>query len=498
MDKRKIFIKKITDGAAAAVTWYDKTAERFDRRLLIIRYHIVKRMHKSRTHLLERKKWLVSHFVGGVLVLIGLAAVFSSATGFEYAYNGKVLGYVKNQEDVNKILSLVSAELSAEYGADIDINEETDISFEPVSILNRQVDDTDDVLKRLTYLTDMRAEAYGIYINGKRYAICATKTDANAALDKIQKEYVTGKQSDKLVYEDVHFKEKVEIKPVDSKLLDVDSIAEASDDILSGGSKEVVYEVKQGDTYSGITEKFDVSFEELKKNNPGLKESELFPGDKLVMNKAVSALTVVSVEKATYAETVKYKTVYKKDSSMYEGDSKVEQEGKNGKRVVTARITRENGEETDKKILATETITEPVKKIVIKGTKERPKTLPTGTLIMPLNSYTLTSEFGWRWGRNHDGLDLAAPEGTPIKAADGGTVTRAGWYSGYGLCIDIDHGGGKMTRYGHCSSVSVSAGEKVYQGQLIGAVGNTGNSYGAHCHFEYRIGGAAVDPFAYM
>ena len=151
-----------------------------------------------------------------------------------------------------------------------------------------------------------------------------------------------------------------------------------------------------------------------------------------------------------------------------------------------------------KDVLETKTIKKAVKKIVIKGTKAVPKTAPTGKLIIPVSGYTMTSPFGWRWGRMHEGVDLACATGTTIRAADGGTVIRAGWYSGYGLCIDIDHGGGKMTRYGHCSAVNVSVGQKVYQGQKIGEVGNTGNSFGSHCHFEVRINGSPKNPFDYV
>lgn len=98
----------------------------------------------------------------------------------------------------------------------------------------------------------------------------------------------------------------------------------------------------------------------------------------------------------------------------------------------------------------------------------------------------------------HLGDDYAASTGTPIKASDGGTVVTAGWYYGYGLTVIINHGGGVKTLYGHCSSLNVSVGDKVFQGQNIAAVGNTGNSYGAHCHFEIIINGTHVDPSLYV
>lgn len=106
----------------------------------------------------------------------------------------------------------------------------------------------------------------------------------------------------------------------------------------------------------------------------------------------------------------------------------------------------------------------------------------------------MTSGFGPRWGRMHTGLDLAAPTGSPIYASDGGTVIRAGYYGGYGNCLDIDHGNGRVTRYAHCSKLLVSSGEQVYQRQQIALVGSTGNSTGPHLHFEVRLNGSAVNP----
>jgi murein DD-endopeptidase MepM/ murein hydrolase activator NlpD len=98
----------------------------------------------------------------------------------------------------------------------------------------------------------------------------------------------------------------------------------------------------------------------------------------------------------------------------------------------------------------------------------------------------------------HYGVDFSTSTGTPIKAADGGTVTLSGWYYGYGYTVIIDHGSGVKTLYGHCSALYVSVGEKVYQGQTIAAVGNTGNSTGPHCHFEIIINGTNVNPENYL
>jgi murein DD-endopeptidase MepM/ murein hydrolase activator NlpD len=109
----------------------------------------------------------------------------------------------------------------------------------------------------------------------------------------------------------------------------------------------------------------------------------------------------------------------------------------------------------------------------------------------------VVSGFGWRWGRMHEGVDIAAGYGTPIAAAASGTVIYAGWMGGYGNLIIIDHGGGIATAYAHQSSFAVGGGP-VSQGQTIGYVGCTGHCYGPHLHFEVRVNGSAVDPLGYL
>jgi murein DD-endopeptidase MepM/ murein hydrolase activator NlpD len=117
--------------------------------------------------------------------------------------------------------------------------------------------------------------------------------------------------------------------------------------------------------------------------------------------------------------------------------------------------------------------------------------------IWPVHG-VVTSGFGWRWGRAHEGIDIAVGNGTPVVAAASGTVIVAGWLGGYGNLVVIDHGNGIATAYGHNTSVTVAIGLTVAQGQLIAYSGNTGNSTGPHVHFEVRVNGIAVDPFGYL
>ena len=127
----------------------------------------------------------------------------------------------------------------------------------------------------------------------------------------------------------------------------------------------------------------------------------------------------------------------------------------------------------------------------------------TGQMIWPLNG-PVTSEFGWRvhpiYGnaRYHSGLDIGGDYGMNIYAADSGTVSYAGWISGYGYTVIIDHGNGISTLYGHNQSLNVSVGENVSQGDTIAFCGSTGNSTGPHCHFEVRLNGEPTSPYNYL
>jgi murein DD-endopeptidase MepM/ murein hydrolase activator NlpD len=121
----------------------------------------------------------------------------------------------------------------------------------------------------------------------------------------------------------------------------------------------------------------------------------------------------------------------------------------------------------------------------------------SGGLIWPANG-SISSGFGYRWGRLHAGVDIPLPEGTPLRAAASGRVAIAGWVGGYGNYTCIQHSGSLSTCYGHQSSIGVSVGQTVSQGQVIGHSGNTGHSTGPHVHFEVRINGSPVDPLGYL
>ena len=132
------------------------------------------------------------------------------------------------------------------------------------------------------------------------------------------------------------------------------------------------------------------------------------------------------------------------------------------------------------------------------GGATTPSSTPSSSgLIWPVSG-PITSPFGWRWGRMHEGIDIGVGYGTPIHAAAAGTVIYCGWETGYGNLVVLDNGGNLSTAYAHQERIAVSCGQQVVEGDVIGYVGCTGHCFGPHLHFEVRIDGNPVDPLGYL
>lgn len=118
--------------------------------------------------------------------------------------------------------------------------------------------------------------------------------------------------------------------------------------------------------------------------------------------------------------------------------------------------------------------------------------------LLPMRNYTYTSEFGYRWGRMHQGIDLGAPQGAPIHAVHAGTVVHSRWAGGYGYMVVVDHGDGVQTLYAHASELLVYEGQEVSAGDRLALVGNTGYSFGPHLHFEVHVNGVPQEPVSWL
>ncbi len=226
-------------------------------------------------------------------------------------------------------------------------------------------------------------------------------------------------------------------------------------------------------------------------------ESRLAGEPQTVFETLSDALDVRARRSVTYTETIPFDTVTRENDEEYQNYRATVKQGQTGEAVVTAEIQTLDGEESERTIVARTVLRSASDEIVEVGTKNIG--IGTGSFARPVSGYTFTSAFKWRWGRLHSGVDLAVPEGTPVRASDNGKVILAeNSGDGYGNYIILDHGNGFKTLYGHNSALCVSVGDIVSQGDVIAYSGSTGNSTGPHLHFEIHLDDEKVDPQRFL
>lgn len=320
--------------------------------------------------------------------------------------------------------------------------------------------------------------------------------DAAKVLSNVDGQTVVEVKED-TVFEDgvlqIGFDKEITVIPTEIKASQITSVADALADITKETEAKTIYEVVAGDCLSTIAQQYGITTADIIALNEGMTEKSIIGiGDEIVVTVPTPELSVVVTEEITYEEAYNAPIQYIDDDTMYVTEEVVVQSGSEGVHEVVAVVTYKNGYEQSREIIRETLIVEAVPQIVRRGTLTPP------TFIKPINGGTFTSGFGARWGTTHNGVDWGTPVGTAVKASASGTVIRAGWYSGYGYCVDIQHSNGVVTRYGHLSQTLVSVGETVTQGEKIALSGNTGYSTGPHLHFEIRIGGTPVNPLDYL
>lgn len=488
--------KRAAEKMVSFVDFIDRKNEAFLNGIAFITNMVTHRVEVIRDWAEDHKKQLLIGFGIGVAAFAAITIMIGNMTAYEYIYNGKVLGVVKNQEDVYKTIDIIGDKLSVQYDADITINKEKDIRFNKIVAFHQDIDDKEAILNRLTYMRDMKAKGRGIYIDGKLVAVLESDKTAEAILSEIQHRYLSSENAN-IEYKKIDFAEDVIIEDVETKLGNIEAKEKALEFIMTGAVEKKIHLVQPGETFSEIAKMYGLKQNELKISNPDVVPEKLHIGQEICLNQIVPLVTVQTTEIAQYTEVIPYEIQYENTGTLFKSEQTVKSRGTNGEKDVVAEIVRNNGIEVSRKEISATILSEPVSQVVLVGTKEPPPLIGTGTFIYPIRG-TLTSRYGTRWGRLHSGIDLAAPIGTHIKAADGGQVTFAGYNGALGYMVAIDHGGGRVTWYGHCSKLHVKKGDKVYQGQHIANVGNTGRSTGPHVHFEVHINGKTKNPLNYL
>ena len=452
-------------------------------------------MGGKRRHFFEKMHLHPVAFLCGAMAIAAAATVLSLYTlGAQVTYDGQDLGIVSSRRAAEKVVAELEDVTRATTGDGGYTVDTALLTAETGVFPRRELISDDEFEETLSDTLGVVDYAYVLYVDGEK----VVATTRSGALEDLLEQLKLGYETADTV--NAYFAEEVDIRQEyveSSYVMNLGYIAEILNETKEG---EVTYTVTSGDSYYSIAEKYDLSVEALMKLNPGYDPKILRVGDVLTISNAVPYLTVVNVERQRYVQDVPYQVEYTDDSSMYQGEYKVTSAGVYGKADVTANVTYINGEEMEREVVASVTLSQPVTEQQLRGTKERPTWYPTGSFSWPCTGI-LTSRFGYRsllGSTYHNGIDIGNSYGTSIYAADGGTVTYSGWMSGYGYLIIIDHGNGYQTYYGHNSSLTVSVGAKVHKGQLIARMGSTGRSTGNHCHFGIKLNGTFVNPLNYL
>ena len=454
---------------------------------------------KSAQSAQKKRRWRIHPAVflaGGCVAAAAVLFVSTYTNGVTVTYDGKVLGSLSSEAEAEEARTELERVTAQTLGRSFTIDDSL-IQYSSGLLRRQDLVDKETYEEELSQEVGMVTAAYCLYVDGERIGATPYKGALEQLLEQIQLSATNeGTIS-------VSFAENVEVKEefvATDSLMNLGFLAET---LYSTKTAEVTYTVAKGDTWSEIAEDHGLTSNELLALNPGYDINKLQIGEILTMSASVPYLTMTVVQQERYVDSVAFDVEYTDSADLYKGDYKVTSPGQFGAADTVANVTYVNGTEIERTVLSSVTLRQPVTEHRLQGTKDRPTWLPTGSFRWPTTG-RITSRFGGRsspggiGSTNHKGIDIAVPRGTPIYAADGGTVTYSGWMGGYGYLVQIDHGNGYVTRYGHNSSLTVSVGQKVYKGQQIARAGSTGNSTGNHCHFEVRYNGVAKNPLNYL
>ncbi len=339
-------------------------------------------------------------------------------------------------------------------------------------------------------------ERWAILVGGEPLVVLASEAEAKGVLEDLPTYYFSAGEI-KVV--ECAFAEDVLIMPWHKLEPRLVTKKEALCLLAEGREKEAEHVVKEGESLWTIAQKHGLTVAEMESFNPDYQNKYLQPGDVVVLQKKEPLLTITSTVEVSVKEKMPYKIVYEQKQSLRLGEEKIKEYGKAGLRETTYRITKCNGLEIERELLAEKIVEEPRPRIIQRGTQVMIASRGgTSIFTWPVRG-RITSPYGKKRGSSvHTGLDIGAPQGTSVIAAGKGRVISAGWKGGYGYCVDLDHGQRLVTRYAHLSKINVSVGQNVNQGSLLGKVGSTGNSTGPHLHFEVLVRGRHTNPLNYL
>lgn len=437
------------------------------------------------------KQCIAASLIG--IMLVGGVIYYYNArkSGYAVSYNGKFIGYIKDKDVALAALKDVKNKFN-EYDPSIKVSD--DIEFQKVLVDSSKLTSGSNIKQVIESGLYDQNTAYGIIVNGNEMAVVATKDEAGKVIQGVKAYFEKQETNSSVKVLDVTLKDNIEIKKEIADSSRKVSVDDAVKLLTSSKGTTQKYIVKSGDTIWQIARDSGMKIQDIASLNSELDINKLKIGQTVYLSASIPNLNVEITLQTVHDENIPYNTTYINDSSINRGQSKTVKSGQYGINRITKKVTKLNGKQIASTVLSAAIVKNPVTQVLAKGTKAL---VGSGFFAWPVSGH-VSSSYGSRGRELHKGMDIAAPYGTSIRAADSGTVVHAGWYYGYGNLIIINHGNGYETYYGHCSSIAVRAGQSVKRGQYIGSVGHTGQAYGNHCHFEVRKRGVPQNPARYL
>lgn len=478
----------------------------------VLRHYIKKGLSRHRAF--ARSVIRLAMPVAGLIVLVLTINYWNERTfALEILYGNVSLGYVADENVyldaetlANERLNLGESETASSQQTEVSIEKPT---YKIRVVSKNELTDSSALCDALIENSQSNiTNACGIYVDGEFLCAVKNETDATSVFDEILEankpadgEGIVG------FVEDIEYVQGL-YPDNDETIWDA---AKLKAKLATNKTEAVYHTVQDGDTLYDIALEYDTTIEQLYAMNPDMGEN-IYMGDKIIVSMEVNYVRVKVMKTEVRTEEIPYETVKTESSSLYKGTQRVKTEGSEGLAQITELVSYVDGVKISTEEIERVTVREPVDREILVGTKSLTVSGGGGTItttsgrfvwpVIGLNS--ISRGYGYASSSYssgyHTGIDITGggAYGRTIIAADSGTVVQAGWNGSYGYSVTIQHSGGVRTLYAHCSSLSVSVGQYVDQGQAIARVGNTGYSLGAHLHFEVHVNGRKVNPNPYL
>lgn len=427
-----------------------------------------------------------------VAIMIGVILV-TRPNAYEVKVGEEVLGIVKGEQVPKESLDVVIASLKDKYKAEVRVVNEPVVN--PVHVSRKKLVTPDYLITQIKQRVKCEIQMIEFVVDGQSKGVFKNKEEVDKLIQKIIDKYIpqdikeikTAKLDANVDYKNIYVTE--------DQLSDPEKVYE---ELTKTKEEGKLYTLVSGDNLWAIAEKNDMKIDEIIAINPGITEQTVLQiGQELNVKIDKPEVSVRIIEEFKKEEEFMPEPIVTEDADKYVTYRKQVTPGKKGKKEVTVNNIYIDG-------LLQETINKEIDIIdkgeserIVVGIKQLPAKAATGKFKSPASG-RVTSPFGPRWGKKHQGIDIANSYGTAIYASDGGTVKSAGSQGAYGKLVIIDHGNGFETYYGHASKVLVQVGQKVGKGEKIALMGSTGRSTGNHVHFEIRKDGVPQNPANYI